>query len=724
LICTTQTAILAYNTVSLDRKGETQRTPFRKFIDERKKDELFIVIDEAHHVPAYGCRTMLLQIREEIPTTYILGLTATPAHSDKRISGWLNNIFNEGDYQGHKGICYQAEQHILEQQKILAVPHYIEKDTNIEREVDDSLFERIVYKHKDLPEEIIDELSNNQARNDFIVSDYVNNRNEYGKTIIFADRWYQCEYIRDKLLENSIKTDAVYSMVNKQAEIFEQGTGRRDNKYNDKVMEDFKKNALDVVVNVRMLTEGVDVPDVQTVMLTRQTTSRILFAQMVGRALRGEKAGGGKGKEHANIVLFHDNWKRLLPWVYEDDGDMSYEKSPSKKRNPMSLVSIALLRMALEDFVFEGFEGDTPFIAFIPVGFFNCEYTVSVSDGGEEEMATYSENTVAYEFNKEKYDKMIAKLLNDDLSEYASESVEEDIIKEYANNLITQFFEREKDGFDGQLKTNIEKIVRHIAQNETAPEFVDFDEREIYDVDRIAKECMKLDQYKLEESLRNTFNNKGQYWGLLYHTYEYFKSAVQKSIDDVLKRKFGKVAPHSITESEEGSKKGLELTPKIKEQLFQRDNYTCLCCGKARRKGVTLNADHILPISMGGGNEMSNLQTLCKYCNGLKGVNDIDYRVHSSYLTKPKDSIELIPPVGSDEDWMAIARIVNFFYRCSAVCEVKYHIRKSGKNYDNWVIVLYDGNNPEWLNPHIKELLQYIHGELRRGYVKSITVTN
>ena len=41
-----------------------------------------------------------------------------------------------------------------------------------------------------------------------------------------------------------------------------------------------------------MLTEGTDVPDVDTVFLTRQTTSKILLTQMIGRALRGPKFGG------------------------------------------------------------------------------------------------------------------------------------------------------------------------------------------------------------------------------------------------------------------------------------------------------------------------------------------------------------------------------------------------------------------------------------------------
>lgn len=63
------------------------------------------------------------------------------------------------------------------------------------------------------------------------------------------------------------------------------------------------------------LTEGTDVPDIDTVFLTRQTTSQILMTQMIGRALRGPTFGG---TEKANIVLFVDDWKQKIHWATYD----------------------------------------------------------------------------------------------------------------------------------------------------------------------------------------------------------------------------------------------------------------------------------------------------------------------------------------------------------------------------------------------------------------------
>ena len=94
-----------------------------------------------------------------------------------------------------------------------------------------------------------------------------------------------------------------------------------------------------------MLTEGTDVPDVQTVFLTRPTTSQILMTQMVGRALRGPGVGG---TEKAYIVSFVDDWKHLINWAsYEKlaDGFLADETVPRYgKRPPLQLISIELVQ--------------------------------------------------------------------------------------------------------------------------------------------------------------------------------------------------------------------------------------------------------------------------------------------------------------------------------------------------------------------------------------------
>jgi len=69
----------------------------------------------------------------------------------------------------------------------------------------------------------------------------------------------------------------------------------------------------------------------------------------------------------------------------------------------------------------------------------------------------------------------------------------------------------------------------------------------------------------------------------------------------------------------------------LKEQVFIRDNFTCLKCGKILKKGMfkaygemrtNLIADHIIPLAMDGTNTLDNMQTLCIDCAKKKDSHD------------------------------------------------------------------------------------------------------
>lgn len=53
----------------------------------------------------------------------------------------------------------------------------------------------------------------------------------------------------------------------------------------------------------------------------------------------------------------------------------------------------------------------------------------------------------------------------------------------------------------------------------------------------------------------------------------------------------------------------------LRHEVFKRDNYTCVECGAKKSDGATLHVDHKIPVSKGGTDELSNLQTLCSDCN-------------------------------------------------------------------------------------------------------------
>jgi 5-methylcytosine-specific restriction endonuclease McrA len=62
-------------------------------------------------------------------------------------------------------------------------------------------------------------------------------------------------------------------------------------------------------------------------------------------------------------------------------------------------------------------------------------------------------------------------------------------------------------------------------------------------------------------------------------------------------------------------------------------NNRCLCCGKydeeLKSLGRVLSPDHVVPLSRGGDNTISNIQPLCfgkGGCNNRKSTKTIDYR--------------------------------------------------------------------------------------------------
>jgi hypothetical protein len=54
--------------------------------------------------------------------------------------------------------------------------------------------------------------------------------------------------------------------------------------------------------------------------------------------------------------------------------------------------------------------------------------------------------------------------------------------------------------------------------------------------------------------------------------------------------------------------------------VMEKSDNCCVACGSKE----SLELDHIVPWSKGGGNELDNLQILCKPCNASKGAKSMD----------------------------------------------------------------------------------------------------
>lgn len=58
---------------------------------------------------------------------------------------------------------------------------------------------------------------------------------------------------------------------------------------------------------------------------------------------------------------------------------------------------------------------------------------------------------------------------------------------------------------------------------------------------------------------------------------------------------------------------------RIKQQVHERDEWTCCKCG---RVSMDLECDHIVNRAQGGTDDLGNLQSLCKLCHDAKTADE------------------------------------------------------------------------------------------------------
>ena len=553
------------------------------------------------------------------------------------------------------------------------------------------------------------------------------------KTIIFADRRFQCEYIKEKLLKKNVKADAVFSKIDSSPNSVRE-RNRKDSDHNKETIDKFKRNELDVLINVKMLTEGTDIPDVKSIFLTRNTTSKILFTQMVGRALRGKRAGGGEAKDIANIVIFSDKWKHLIHWAQHDLSGGLDQSALSRAAYPMQYISIRLIQeLSRQMEEVSGFQ-ERPYIETIPVGWYKAEYSVVVNNEIGDTI-TANHCVLVYSQTEAKFKDFIKDFIKAQtkkdtrLLDWQKESPSSEWVEEGSLEFVQKYFDAKEDNFGGTLKDDLIHLARHIGQNDAEPDFISFEERSKYDLDKIAGEFMNvlpIEQYK---SLRLLFEKEASLWKEWYKNFNSFKSAFDHSINRALAVQNGDLERETrltkTAHQERESSEARELTEEEKQEVKERDGHQCLCCGADRK----LQVDHVRSYKYTNSTTLGNSQTLCRYCNRIKGTQHINFRINRSELSAPI-AFQPIEAGRDDEEFqkkdyleICLRRTINFFYRCQAVCSIDLHLRTGGKYYKKWVIHLYSANNTEWLKKYNKELLDYVKKTLGQKQVKKIEIS-
>ena len=66
----------------------------------------------------------------------------------------------------------------------------------------------------------------------------------------------------------------------------------------------------------------------------------------------------------------------------------------------------------------------------------------------------------------------------------------------------------------------------------------------------------------------------------------------------------------------------MAISETTRQAILDRDNCRCRVCGFS--DCITLEIDHVKPRSLGGLDDLDNLQVLCSFCNNTKGNVEIE----------------------------------------------------------------------------------------------------
>lgn len=588
---------------------------------EHNKDNVCLIIDEAHHATAKTYRNIINMVEKSCENNVkIIGLTATPTRTNENEKGLLGKIFTDG-------ICYSIDLKTLINNGILSKPEFIDLKTEykIDRELN-SYELNALRRFQNMPDTIAKQIALNKERNNFIVNHYIDNQSKYGKCLIFAINIDHAIALNALFNNRGIKSDFVVSNIK------DMQTGiSRSTQDNERKILDFRNDKLEVLINVNILTEGTDIPNVETVFLTRQTTSSILMNQMIGRGLRGKSAGG---TENAYIVSFIDDWKYRINWISPKKllnyGEFDEKEREYKRPLGNTLVPIKMIEefAKLMDSSIEKKIIGKNYLELIPIG----SYCFNIFD--EENDIDKNCEVLVFDNLKNPYEQLMEDLeyIFKKFNVY-EEKFDECKIDLVYNYILTEIFE----GYDLDLGFNEEDIKDIITYYELTGEkleFIEFEGREEFNISNLVDEILdkRLNRIEEAEYIRNKWEDRSLGWSIYFNNdFLLFNS----EIDREMRNRFiaqnpekPKVKPDPIDYEKLSLYKIKELNPilwrKIYDEVYDNyrdeNGYYISASGNYSSKNKRyFQIDHIVPLSKGGLTKVENLQILTRWENAIKG---------------------------------------------------------------------------------------------------------
>ena len=249
----------------------------------------FVVMDEAHQAIAQTYRLLIELLMRPGGDAALLGLSATPGRTwnDPEADRELSQFFGTRKVSLRIPGFDNPVSYLIDE-GYLARPTYrfVESASGVtlsEQEM------RTLSETFELPATVLDRLAADQQRNLLIVHHAEELLRRHQRVILFAASVQQSDLLAAVLAARGHRATSITSKSG--AERSETITSFKDD-----------ENVPKILCNFGVLTTGFDAPKTSAALITRPTSSLVLYSQMVGRAMRGTSAGGNASCEIVTVV--------------------------------------------------------------------------------------------------------------------------------------------------------------------------------------------------------------------------------------------------------------------------------------------------------------------------------------------------------------------------------------------------------------------------------------
>lgn len=250
----------------------------------------FVVMDEAHQAIAPTYQQIIELLVRPMTKARLLGLSATPGrtwnnpNADEELSNFFARRKVALRIQGYSN----PVQYLIDKE-YLAIPQFrrITSDAGLELNAKE---QRTIEETFDLPTSVLDRLGLSESRNLLIVSEIERLASRHKRVLVFASSVDQSDLLAAVLNARGFKASSVSS--------------RNTSQQRGLAIEDYMSadDCTRILCNYGVLTTGFDAPRTSAALIARPTLSLVLYSQMIGRAMRGPKAGGNLEAEIVTVA--------------------------------------------------------------------------------------------------------------------------------------------------------------------------------------------------------------------------------------------------------------------------------------------------------------------------------------------------------------------------------------------------------------------------------------